>query len=356
MKLIYLRSFAFSVVATVCLSLAACNDDDVTIEKPEILPVEPITPVEHYANKPKAIWIDADANFELLSKKANIDAELAKIKKYGLNLIYLDVKPSNGYALYKSDILPYCNTFAQMTVTRDYDDFLGYFLDKCEELGIDVVGSVSATSYGYHKGDFTQGYVYDNWEKWGDKVQVRSDSNDPNVTIPITEDPLQSFAVLDPVFPEVQDLIVDVCRELVTKYPKLKGISLDYLRYNNNDGGWYGMGDANMKGYAEYWNEPVPNHLEIVTAAGGIGPKYAKWIEYRSSVITGTLEKIRNAVKAVNPDCELHMWASAQWSSRFSVGQNWASNKFKPSGSAFTDTYNKTGFAHLLDVFITGAL
>lgn len=341
--------------AAAALALTACGDDDnfdpyVQAPEPPIPDVVPEPPTI----KPKAMWIDAHANFELLSKAANIDAQLQKIKDYGMNMIYLDVKPGNGYALYKSDILPPCNRIGNEVVTRDYDDYLGYFLEKCEELEIDVIASIGATGFGFGSG-VNQGYVFDNWEKWGDKCQVRSDDKDPNKTVSVADDPDQSVVMLTPGSLEVQDLIVSVCSEIVTKYPKIKGISLDYLRYCNNDGGWYGMGDIDLKGYAEYWGESVPQRTEIVTEVGGIGTKFAKWIEYRSMKVTETIGRIRDAVKAINPDCEIHLWASASWPSRYSVGQNWASKKYKPTGGQYTDSYNKTGFADLLDVFVTGA-
>lgn len=342
------------VILAFGVTLAACGDKtDIIDDAPE--PPKPKEPTIEVLNKPKAMCIDTEANFIKFARKENLDKELEKIKKCGLNLIYIDAKPSNGYALYKSDILPYCTSFAKLHVERDYDDFLGYVIEKCEELGIDVIASVNATCWGWTDGNVKQGFLYDQWDKWGDKVQVRGDNDNADVTIPITEDPLQNFMALDPTYPEVQQLIVDVCKELVEKYPKLKGISIDYLRYCNNDGGWFGLGERNMRDYAAYWGESVPVHTEMISPGGGIGPKFAKWIEYRSATVTRTLEKIRAAVKAVNPECELHMWCSAQWSSRYSVGQNWASNKYKPMGGQYTDTYNRTGFAHLLDVFVTGA-
>lgn len=345
------------------VGFASCSDEDKFdpfAEAPE--PPLPIyTPTEAVV-KPKGMWIDCHANFQRMSTKAGIDAELRKIKNYGMNLIYLDIKPGNGYALYKSDILPYCNTFADLTVERDYDDYLGYILEKCEELGIDVVGSIGAMGWGMQL-PVKQGLVYDEWNKWKDKVQVRSDTRDPKKLIPIYNDTegepgyreAQSVTMLDPIYPEVQDLLVSVVAEVVTKYPKLKGISLDYCRYANNEGGWFGMGDDNMRGYAEYWGEPVPKHTEIVTATGGVGPKFAKWIEYRASIVTGVIKRVHDTVKAINPDCEIHLWAGADWVNRYAVGQNWASKRYKPTGTPYTDTYNQTGFAEYLDVFITGA-
>lgn len=341
--------------AAACLAMTACNDDtfDAIGAAPEP-PVPNIVP-EPPTIKPKAVWIDCHANFQLLSSAANIDAQLQRIHDYGFNMIYLDVKPGNGYALYKSDILPYCNKFANLEVTRDYDDYLGYFVKKCAELDIDIIASIGAMGWGTQSASYKQGLVFDEFDKWKDKVQMRSD-NDPNKIVPIYDDAsIQAVTMLDPMHAEVQDLLVSVASEIVTKYPTIKGISLDYLRYANNEGGWFGMSDANMRGYAEYWGEPVPNHLEIVTATGGVGPKFAKWIEFRSMTVTNLLKRVHDAVKGIKPDCEIHLWAGADWRGRYAVGQNWASKKYKPSGYQYTDTYNKTGFADLLDVFVTGA-
>lgn len=95
---------------------------------------------------------------------------------------------------------------------------------------------------------------------------------------------------------------------------------------------------------------------DIITATGGIGPIYKDWIEFRSMAVTNLITNIRTKVKSINPKLELHLWASADWASRYSVGQNWASKNYKPTPSGiYTDTYSKTGFADQLDVFSLGA-
>lgn len=348
----YFKYLSVSGLFAFAISLTACgdsNDEPNPALPPEELPVETVV-------KPKAMWIDCQANFNVLSTKAGIDAELDKIKEYGMNTIYLDVKSGNGYALYRSDFLPYCNTYLNLNVTRDYNDYLGYFLEKCEEMDIDVIASIVATGWGVNYGGVKQGYIFDDIKKWGDKIQVRCEDNDPNKQVPMTDDALQTIVMLDPAYPEVQDLIVNTVREIVTKYPKIKGISLDYLRYGSSDtGGYYGMSDYNMEGYANYWAESKPERTEILTSNGGLGPKFSKWIEYRSMMVTNLISRINSVVKSINPECEIHLWASSHWASRFTVGQNWASKKYKPTGVQYTDTYSKTGFAELIDVFVTGA-
>lgn len=292
----YLWGFVAAVVA---LGAVSCSDDDnfdptKNAPEPPCPDVVPDPPVI----KPKAMWIDAHANFAKLSTKAGIDAELQKIKDNGMNMIYLDVKPGNGYALYKSDILPYCNQIGDEVVTRDYDDYLGYFLEKCKELKIDVVASVVATGFGHHTKTEKQGYIYDHLDQWYDKCQVRTVKGEDGNFIPgklmnIADDATQPIVMLSPASPEAQELIINVVSELVRKYPDLKGISLDYLRYCNNDGGWYGMGNLDLRAYGAYHGESTPKPEEIVSATGGTGPKFAKWIEYRSATVTALLSRIR---------------------------------------------------------------
>lgn len=353
MKFNLLKKLFYSFLVAIPVVVASCSSNDPSNEPdvPEI--PNPGEDNPEVVIKPKAMWIDCHANFIKLANKANIDAELNKMKSYGFNTIYLDVKAGNGYALYKSDILPYCNTFGDLTVTRDYDDYLGYFLEKCEELDIDVIGSLVVMGWGIPA--YRQGYVFDHYDEWKDKGQVRNDLEDADKTVSIIEEANQPFAMLDPMYPEVQDLVIRVITELVTKYPKLKGISLDYLRYNNNDGGYYCMSDDNLKDFAAYWDEPIPERTDFITITGGRGSKFAKWNEYKAMQVTNLMAKIRNAVKSVRPECEIHLWASSYWESRYGVGQNWASKNYKPKGDMYTPTYNKTGFAELLDVFVTGA-
>lgn len=344
----------FIATALSALVLPACNDEEVIdpyAEAPEppvisIVPPEPI-------DKPKAMWIDAHANLTTLNTKAGIDAQLEKIKTYGMNLIYLDVKPGLGYALYDSDILPHLDSWANVIAEKDFD-YLGYFLEKCEEMEIDVVASCGALGFG----DITNrcGFVYDNLEKWGPLCQVRMEKNNPNQLVYMHEETGKDGAFLDPAQPEVQDLVVSIYAEIVRKYPKLKGVSLDYLRYYNNTDGDYGFSDFDMNSYAAYWGETVPNRNEIITATGGPGPKFAKFIEWRSMQVTNLMQRIHDTVKAINPDIEIHLWASADWATRYTVGQNWGSQRYVPrSGFQYTSTYSKTGFAHLLDVFVLGA-
>ncbi|MDR0729751.1 MAG: family 10 glycosylhydrolase [Prevotellaceae bacterium] len=333
-----------------CIVSAGCsggNNNTNEEEKPNI-PVNPGNP-EGEINKPVQLWIDAHANFSRFESKANITIYLEKIKETGFNEIYVDVKPGIGYALYDSDILPPLTQWGAETVHRDWD-YLGFFIEEAERLGIRVIASISTLGFGV--AGKQEGLIYDD-PRWDGKTQMEMVGNDPGHIVDMRTQTGVDAAMLNPCLTEVQTFVISIVEEIATKYPKLKGICLDYCRWY---GGNYGFGDATMAAFEAYSGERVTNRNDIITATGGIGPLYKKWIEFRAQTITNLVTNIRSAIKAIRPEMELHLWASAHWTSRYSVGQNWASTKYVPTPSGiYTDTYSKTGFADQLDVFSLGA-
>lgn len=328
----------------------ACNTEENNTDNNDgkEIPLEPGNS-GNKTNKPKAIWIDAHANFSRFATKSAITSYMEKIKDTGFNEIYLDVKPGIGYALYDSDILPKLEKWGTETVTRDWD-YLSFWLEEAERLDIDVIASISAMGFGYTKDK--QGIIYDD-SRWDGKTQVEMKNSDPNNLVDIRNQTDVDAAMLNPCLPEVQTYVISIIEEIVTKYPKLKGFSLDYCRWY---GGNYGFSDATIQAFQTYSGETVTTRNDIITSTGGIGRLYNKWIEFRSMTITNLITNISSKIKAINPGIELHLWASADWGSRYSVGQNWASKSYSPAvSSIYTADYSKTGFADQLDVFVLGA-
>jgi|AGTN01.3.fsa_nt_gi Uncharacterized protein conserved in bacteria len=333
--------FAFS-------SFFACSKDDTkhSEDNNQEIPIEIEKPDEPM--KPIQMWIDVHANFSRFAGKSNITSYMEKMKETGFNEIYVDVKPGIGYALYDSDILPQLTKWGTETVNRDWD-YLAFWIEEAERLDMNVIASLSVTGYG--DTNTKEGLVYDD-NSWDGKTQMEMPDNNPEHLVDI-RDQAGPSAALDPSLPEVQSFIISIIEEIATKYPKLKGICLDYCRW---EGANYGFGDATIEAFEAYSGLTVSNKNDIITSTGGIGPLYSQWIEFRSMTITNLITNIRSKVKSINPELELHLWASAHWSSRYTVGQNWASKEYKPTASGiYTETYNKTGFADQIDVFSLGA-
>lgn len=337
------------ILAACCLT--ACHSEGTPLDNKDEKEI-PLSPggSGDKTNKPKGIWIDAHANLSRFKDKATITSYMEKIKDTGFNEIYLDVKPGIGHALYNSDILPKLTTWGTETVNRDFD-YLGFWLEEAERLDIDVIATISTLGYGNTKD--RQGLVYTD-SRWNGKTQVMLPANnDPNALIDIRDKNNVDAAMLNPCLPEVQNLVLSVVEEIITKYPKLKGLCLDYCRWYDGN---CGFGDATIHAFEAYSGKTVTNKNDIITASGGIGSLYKEWIEFRSLAVTNLITNIRSKIKSIHPEMELQLWASADWASRYSVGQNWASKKFTPEASPrYTVTYNKTGFADQLEVFVLGA-
>lgn len=343
-----MKKSIFILLIFMCLGFACSssgNSDDGP-DGPEI-PIDVVKPDEE-TGKPIQMWIDAHANFSRFATKSNITSYLEKIKETGFTEIYVDVKPGIGYALYDSDILPKLTKWGNETVERDWD-YLGYWIEEAERLDISVIASISTLGFGYTKTQ--EGLIYDD-SKWDGKTQMEMPDNNPANIVDMRTQTGVDAAMLNPCLPDVQSFVVSIIEEIVRKYPKLKGICMDYCRWY---GGNYGFGDATISAFETYSGLTVASKNDIITASGGIGTQYKEWIEFRSMVITNFITNIRSTAKSINPDIEIHLWASADWSSRFSVGQNWASKKYVPTGIRYTENYYKTGFADQLDVFSLGA-
>lgn len=346
-----MKKFLFLLLIISCSAFVyACSSDDAGAVdlNGDGIPLDVDRP--SIADKPVQMWIDAHANFSRFADKSSITSYLKKMKQTGFNEVYVDVKPGIGYALYASDILPQLTKWGSETVSRDWD-YLAYWIEEAEKLDIKVIASLSVLGYGATKE--REGLVYDD-NKWDGKTQQEmTNPKTPDVLTDMRDQTSVDAAMLNPCLPEVQTFVLSIVGEIVTKYPKLKGICLDYCRWY---GGNYGLESTSLAAYEAYSGQTVGSRNNIITDSGGIGAQYKYWIEFRSMIITNLITSIRAKAKSINPNIELHLWASADWASRYSVGQNWASKRYVPAESTiYTSTYSKTGFADQLDVFSLGA-
>ena len=301
-----------------------------------------------HAKKVKAIWVDANSNRARFETPADVAAYVKRIDRCGFNTIYLDVKPGTGYAFFKSTVLPKAqrNVKGGPEPTWDYVDT---WLKAARRYGIDVYATMMTLCFG--NTNQRRGVVYED-PRWDGKTQVMMRGNRPDSLVDIRDVTEVDAAMLNPTLPEVQDFVVSYIRELVQNYPGLKGICLDYCRWWDGN---YGMGDSTLNRFGHYIGQPVTNRNDIITAEGGMGPLYARWIEFRARAVTQLIGRVRQAVKAVNPQLQLHLWSGTDWEIRYAYGQNWASPQYVPQGPMFTPTYSQTSFAPLIDALIIGA-
>ncbi|MDE6715688.1 MAG: hypothetical protein K2J74_04310, partial [Muribaculaceae bacterium] len=126
--------------------LASC--DKSTTEEEIITPnIPPVNPEQPKKTKEVFVWVDTEANLSKFTTTEGIEKYMKKIKDTGFTGIYLNVKPGNGCALYKSNTLPKLTVYGTYPYNVNFD-YLTEFLKYGEKYNIDVYAAVDAVGYG----------------------------------------------------------------------------------------------------------------------------------------------------------------------------------------------------------------
>jgi len=226
-------------------------------------------------------------------KENNLD-ELIKLlndlEATNINEIYVETL-WNGYTIYPSDIIPY-----HPVVSGDFgeygNNYLKALISEAKKRNINVhawvenffVGAINAHSE-----------LWENHPEWqiinynGLTYQTGKPGNEE-----------EGFLFFDPANPEVQNLVIEFYKELVTNY-QLNGLQLDYIRYP--------AGNANYllsSGYTEYAinkfieDENLDN-IEIKEFVKEPN-NYKLWNNWRQKQITNFVERVYHEVININSD------------------------------------------------------
>jgi hypothetical protein len=292
------------------------------------------------------MWIDSDANYAWTSSEDSIKANLRKIKDAGCNAVVVDVKPLMGEVLYDSRIAPYFGEFHGVTRERSYD-MLGLFIEHGHELGMKVYASMNVFCGGnlFMK----RGIIYGEHSDWQSQVLLEDGEIHP-----ISEMGGNYNGMLNPVDPEVQEYELSIIRELAGNYLSLDGLVLDRMRFDSQRADFSELSRRTFESWLGREVENFPD--DILSADLEKGPLFGDWITWRASVIKQFLAKVRRTVKEVNPDLRLCDYTGSWYPTYYSEGLNWASDRWKPSEyfDWAPESYDTTGYAQLLDDYMTG--
>ena len=304
--------------------------------------------------KQKALlWFDATANFARFASSDSIVFYLDKCVDAGVTDIIIDVRPISGDLLFKSEIAPFLNEWRGVERDQNFD-FLDCFIKEGHKRKFKVHAALNMFVGGHNY--FDRGIVYTDYPQW------QSINYTPEGMKPITELKKKYSAMMNPANPEVREYLLSILKELVEKYPKLDGVTLDRGRF---DGIQADFSDLSKTLFETYIGQKIENFpvdiYEWKTDVEGKeemakGPLFKKWLEWRASVIYSFYEQARATVKSVNPDIVFGNYTGAWYSSYFDVGVNWASQQYDPSADYdwATPDYKKYGYAEVLDLFTVG--
>ncbi len=300
------------------------------------------------------MWFDCEANYVTLSHPDSIAFYLDRVRALGFGNVVVDVKSIMGETLYDSEIAPYMGSFEGVERSRDYD-MMGLFIKYGHEMGLKVFASLNVFCGGHNYMD--RGIIYGEHPEW------QSICYEKGELIPISRIKTNYNGMLNAASPQVQEYELDILKEFAAKYPECDGLIFDRVRF---DGMTADFSELSRTLFEQWLGSPVENFPESVLswydADGKLRPswtagKYFKqWVEWRAGIIRDFVERCHKELKAVNPDLLIGDYTGAWYPTYYEVGVNWASRNYDPHADYdwATPTYKNTGYAELLDIYMTG--
>lgn len=300
------------------------------------------------------MWFDCEANYATLSSPDSIRFYLEKVKSLGFGNVVVDMKSIMGEVLYDSRIAPYMSPFEGVERSRDYD-MMGYFLDFGHELGLKVFASLNVFCGGHNFMD--RGIIYT------DHPEFQATCYERGELVPISTIKTNYNGMLNPSDPAVQEYELEILKEFVSRYPSCDGLVFDRLRYDGMTSDFSELSRSQFEAHIGRKVESFPEDiLSWYDGRGRLrkewarGPLFNEWCEWRAGVIHDFVARAHSELKAINPNLIIGDYTGAWYPTYYQLGVNWASQQFDPSLTFdwATPEYRKTGYAELLDLYMTG--
>ena len=315
---------------------------------------------------PMYIWVDAAANFpDFANSKENIRRDLTLAKETGFTDVVVDVRPTNGDVLFKTDKcqqvawLGAWGTGGYMKYERTADwDYLGAFIEIGHELGLRIHAGFNTMVGGNKSTLGAQGVLIRDSSKKEWATVLNTTSGMVN-----TLDSEESTYFFNPHNADVQNYICDLLKDLAA-YKDLDGIILDRGRF---DSMLSDCSTTTLKAFEEYVGETVDFNKDVLPAGftstinADMPYEYKhlkKWLEFRVKAIHDLMTKAQEAVRSVNGSVKFGVYVGGWYSTYYDVGVNWASPTFDTSASFprwATKEYMNYGYADVMDHMLIGA-
>ncbi|MBE6195668.1 MAG: S-layer protein [Rikenellaceae bacterium] len=297
------------------------------------------------------MWVDCEANFARMSTADSIAYYTEKMQSIGVTDIVVDVKSIMGETLYDSKYAPYMGEFEGTVRPREYD-MMRHFIDEGHKHGMRVHGSLNIFAGGHNF--FGRGIIYNEHPEWQSIVYQPDGS-----LVPISEIKTNYNGMLNPSNPEVREYQKNILVEFVERYPDADGIIFDRLRYDNMTSDFSELSRQQFEAWSGLKVEKFPE--DILTWADEKTWKPAKyfkqWVEWRATIIKSFVEEAHAAIHAANPNILIGDYTGAWYPTYYQLGVNWASTQYNPAERYpdwASENYYKTGYAELLDIYMTG--
>ena len=232
----------------------------------------------------KGIWVRPTEKTE-----ADIKASLDRLKSAGIDNIFLETY-YHGKTIFPS------KTMEAYGFTPQYEQFVGIdpleiWIREAHKRGMKVHTWFETFYAGNQNPDTNPQSILAMNPSWGNKTK-----KDADLTTPSRSASEHNGYFLDPANPYVQDFVVKLLEEIITRY-KPDGINLDYIRYPN----CISSNESANWGYTEF----ARNDFFMIYGVDPItlkksDPMWQDWNDYRREKITNMVKKAGQMGKRTN--------------------------------------------------------
>ena len=365
--------FAIAIAAIACVTCSTANKPEYVFpddpkdeqEKPDE-DEDPDDPVPA-GQKACYIWVDAAANFpDFANSQENIRRDLEKAKEVGFTDVVVDVRPTSGDVLFRSENCQQVKWLGAWTATgytkieRTADwDYLQAFIDIGHELGLRIHAGFNTMVGGNVTSLGSEGVLF----RDSDKKEWATVLNTANGYVNTLDTGIETSKFFNPVNPDVQEYICSLLKDLAA-YSDLDGIILDRGRFDALDSDF---SELTRKAFEEYCGHSVDFASDVLPAgytssvtASMVSsyPDLKKWLEFRVKVIHDFMHKAKEAVRSVNPNIKFGVYVGGWYSTYYDVGVNWGAPTYDTSADFptwATADYKNYGYADIMDHMLIGA-
>lgn len=306
-----------------------------------------------------SVWIEIQANKATISDARKFRTAMQHCAEAGVDAVLLSVRDTSGYVLYPSTLAPsyseYDPTFAPGV------DYLRQCLEICRQEGIALYAAMDVF-VGGNRNDPRPEMPALRHPDWQAQVYGLDAAGKPCVCPVLQAGSLQTVSsiddfgelFLDPMNPEVQQYLLDIAGEVLSRYP-VQGLVLDRARYVglcSDFGPLTRQAVEQLAGTAAGWPASV---YRIQAGKAEPGPLFDAFRISRVRAIRGFMERMQSCVHRF-PERVLLDYIGSWYPLYDQVGANWASPRYLPQeyGLARPEQYQQAGYAPLVDNLLSG--
>ena len=237
----------------------------------------------YYKNEFKGVWLRPTEK-----TRGEIGKTLDKVKKYGIETVFLETY-YQGKTIFPSTTFEKYGVQKQRNEYANVDfDPLQVWVEEAHKRGLKLYVWFETFYAGPENPMNNPLNVISVYPKWANITKMKY--NSPTPVASISE---HNGYFLDPANPEVQEYLLSLLEEIITKYQP-DGINLDYIRYPQSISANFAGYEMSNWGYTEYARNEFKNAMNIDPIDVKYDtPQWDAWAKYRQNKVTSFVFKAK---------------------------------------------------------------